>query len=357
MIRRVTGLAVVAAVAGVSFLTGSTIPSASAATGPLVWSDEFNGATGTAPDTTKWGRDLGGGGFGNQELEFYTNGAANAAMDGQGHLVITARRENPTNNQCWYGRCQYTSARLNTNGKFTTMYGHIEARIKMPRGQGIWPAFWSLGSNLGSVGWPTSGEMDIMEAIGRQPSTNFGSLHGPGYSGGSALTSTFNLPGGQLFADAFHVFAIDWAPNLVAFSVDGTEYARRTPADARGNAWVFNHPFFLIMNVAVGGAFPGNPDATSTFPQQMTVDYVRVFAPASGNPPPTTPPPTTPPPTTPPTTPPPTTPPSGTAWAAFTTYAIGQVVTYNGASYRCRQAHQSLPGWEPPNALALWTPA
>ncbi|MDT4988698.1 MAG: hypothetical protein QOI74_2792, partial [Micromonosporaceae bacterium] len=243
--RRVLGLAVVAAVAGVSFLAGPTVPRASAA-GPLVWADEFNGAAGTAPDTTKWGRDLGGGGFGNNELEFYTNGAANAAMDGQGHLVITARRENPSNNQCWYGTCQYTSARLNTAGKFTAQYGHIEARIQMPRGQGIWPAFWALGSNLGQVGWPNSGEIDIMESVGRTPATNFGSLHGPGYSGGNPLSGTFNLPAGQAFANGFHTFAVDWAPNVVTWFVDGIQYSRHTNADTSGNPWAFNHPFFLL---------------------------------------------------------------------------------------------------------------
>jgi beta-glucanase (GH16 family) len=226
----------------------------------------------------------------------------------------------------------------------------------MPRGQGIWPAFWALGSNLGQVGWPNSGEIDIMESVGRTPATNFGSLHGPGYSGGSPLSGTFNLPAGQVFANGFHTFAVDWAPNVVTWFVDGIQYSRHTNADTNGNPWAFNHPFFLILNVAVGGAFPGNPDATSTYPQQMLVDYIRVFGPDTGTPaPPATAPPGTP--GTPPTTTPPTTtPPSGTAWATNTAYSIGQVVTYNGARYQCRQAHTSLPGWEPTNAVALWQP-
>jgi beta-glucanase (GH16 family) len=280
--RRVLGIAVVAVVVGVSFLSSSTIPHASAATGPLVWSDEFNGTAGTAPDTGKWGRDLGGGGFGNNELEYYTNGADNAAMDGQGNLVITARKENPAGYRCWYGSCQYTSARLNTAGRFTQQYGHIEARIKMPRGQGIWPAFWALGDNIGQVGWPASGEIDIMESVGRTPSTNYGSLHGPGYSGGNPLTGSYTLPGGQKFADDFHTFAVDWSPNVVSWSVDGNQYSRHTSADTNGNPWVYNHPFFLILNVAVGGTFPGNPDGSSTYPQRMLVDYVRVHAQDSG---------------------------------------------------------------------------
>ncbi|OLB78753.1 MAG: 1,3-beta-glucanase [Actinobacteria bacterium 13_2_20CM_2_71_6] len=199
-----------------------------------------------------------------------------------GPTISTARRENPGGFGCWYGSCQYTSARLNTAGRFTQQYGHVEARIKLPRGQGIWPAFWALGDNIGSVGWPASGEIDIMENVGREPGTNHGSLHGPGYSGGNPLTGTYTLPGGQAFADDFHTFAIDWAPNLVTFSVDGNQYESHTPSDTHGNPWVYNHPFFLILNVAVGGSFPGSPDGSTSFPQQMVVDYVHVFAQGSG---------------------------------------------------------------------------
>ncbi|MDT4988385.1 MAG: hypothetical protein QOI74_2479, partial [Micromonosporaceae bacterium] len=150
-------------------------------------------------------------------------------------------------------------------------------------------------------------------------------------------------------------FAVDWAPNVVTWFVDGIQYSRHTNADTSGNPWAFNHPFFLLLNVAVGGAFPGNPDATSTYPQQMLIDYIRVFGQDTGAP---APPATTPPgaPGTPPTTTPPTTPPSGTAWAVNTAYSVGQVVTYNGGRYQCRQAHTSLPGWEPTNAVALWQP-
>ncbi|MEV7230401.1 MULTISPECIES: family 16 glycosylhydrolase [Polymorphospora] len=255
-----------------------TSGTALAAPGPLTWSDEFNGPAGGAPDPSKWSYDIGGGGWGNNEQQYYTNSRSNSALDGNGNMVITARRENPANYNCHYGRCQYTSARLLTNGKFTQAYGRFEARIKVPRGQGIWPAFWMLGNDLGSVGWPNSGEIDIMENIGREPSTVHGTLHGPGYSGGAGITSSYTLPGGRRLADDFHVYTVDWAPDSITWYIDGIQYGRKTPADLRGNRWVFDHPFFMILNVAVGGHWPGYPDGTTQFPQQMTIDYVRVYA-------------------------------------------------------------------------------
>jgi beta-glucanase (GH16 family) len=242
------------------------------------WSDDFDGAAGTAPDPSKWTHETGGSGNGNNELEYYTDSTSNAALDGNGHLVITARKENPANYSCWYGSCQYTSARLNTASSFTQQYGHFEASIKIPYGQGMWPAFWMLGSDIGSVGWPASGEIDTMENIGKEPSTVHGTIHGPGYSGANGLGAAYTLPGGQHFSDAFHTFAVDWAPGSITFSVDGNAYETRTPADTNGNQWVFDHPFFIILNLAVGGGWPGSPDATTTFPQQMVVDYVHVSA-------------------------------------------------------------------------------
>ena len=271
-----------AALAAVALTTTLGSPAgaapAPAAIGALTWSDEFNGSAGTAPDPAKWGRDTGGGGFGNSELEYYTTGTSNAALDGAGNLVITAKRENPANYQCWYGTCQYTSARLLTSGKFTQQYGRIESRIKIPRGQGLWPAFWMLGDNIGSVGWPNSGEIDIMENIGREPNLVHGTLHGPGYSGGNPLTGQYALPGGGAFADAFHTFSVDWSPNQVSWAVDGVTYQTKTSAQTNGNPWAFNHPFFIILNVAVGGQWPGSPDGSTVFPQTMTVDYVRAYA-------------------------------------------------------------------------------
>ncbi|MGW4729371.1 ricin-type beta-trefoil lectin domain protein [Streptomyces shenzhenensis] len=241
----------------------------------VTFSDTFDGPAGAAVDSSKWQIETGDN-VNNHERQYYTSGNNNAALDGQGHLVITARRENPANYQCWYGTCQYTSARLNTAGKFTAQYGHVEARMKVPRGQGMWPAFWMLGNDLGQVGWPNSGEIDIMENVGFEPSTVHGTIHGPGYSGSGGIGAGYTLPNGQAFADGFHTFAVDWAPNSITWSVDGTVYQTRTPADLGGNAWVFNKPFFLILNLAVGGYWPGDPDGSTVFPQQLVVDSVSV---------------------------------------------------------------------------------
>ncbi|KPC83919.1 MULTISPECIES: glycoside hydrolase family 16 protein [Streptomyces] len=248
---------------------------AAAAPAAVTFSDDFNGPAGAAVDGGKWQTETGDN-VNNHERQFYTAGTSNAALDGQGNLVITARKENPNNYQCWYGRCEYTSARLNTSGKFTTTYGRVEARMKIPRGQGIWPAFWMLGNDIGQVGWPASGEIDIMENVGFEPSTVHGTLHGPGYSGSGGIGAGYTLPGGQAFADAFHTFAVDWSPNAVTWSVDGTVYQRRTPADLGGKQWVFDKPFFIILNLAVGGYWPGDPDGSTVFPQRLLVDYVRV---------------------------------------------------------------------------------
>ncbi|MFE5212644.1 ricin-type beta-trefoil lectin domain protein [Streptomyces sp. NPDC056600] len=264
---------------------GAGAPRAAAATAPdrataaaaaQTWADEFNGTAGSAPDPGRWTVETGGSGNGNNELQYYTNSRNNAALDGNGNLVITARKNTDTGLQCWYGSCQYTSARLNTARTFTQAYGRFEARIKIPRGQGIWPAFWMLGNDLGSAGWPTSGELDVMENIGREPGTVHGTIHGPGYSGGEGIGAGYTLPGGQAFADGFHTFAVDWSPNKIVWYVDGNAYQTRTPADLGGDRWVFDHPFFLILNLAVGGNWPGSPDGSTSFPQTMTIDYVRV---------------------------------------------------------------------------------
>ncbi|TYB99397.1 family 16 glycosylhydrolase [Micromonospora sp. WP24] len=276
--RSIRALAALAATTvGLSVaLVATTQAPAVAAPGAVTWSDDFNGPAGTPPDQNKWKYDIGGGGWGNNELQYYTSSTRNAALDGNGNLVITARRENPANHSCWYGSCQYTSARLLTAGTFAQAYGRFEARIKIPRGQGLWPAFWMLGTSSNS--WPDRGEIDIMENVGREPSTVHGTLHGPGYSGGNAVTGQTSLPGGQALADAFHTYTVDWAPDSITWYLDGVQYSRKTPADLRGNRWVFDHPFFMIMNVAVGGNWPGSPDGTTVFPQQMVVDYVRVQA-------------------------------------------------------------------------------
>ena len=238
----------------------------------LVWSDEFNATAGTGADTTKWNLINKGDGFGNNELQFYTNRPANAYHDGNGFLVIKAVRET------YMGR-EYTSARLESRGKFERTYGRFEARMQLPYGQGIWPAFWMLGNDIGSAGWPTCGEIDIMENIGREPSIVHGSLHGPGYSGGNPLGNAYTLPGGARFADGFHVFAVEWEQNVVRWYMDDIQYGTKGPTDTPSGArWVYDHPFYLLLNLAVGGNWPGVPDSTTVFPQTLTFDYVRVYS-------------------------------------------------------------------------------
>jgi beta-glucanase (GH16 family) len=237
----------------------------------LVFEDEFDGPSGSLPSADKWVFETGGGGFGNNELEHYTARPENAALDGQGKLVITARAES-------YMGSKYTSARLKTAGKFEHAYGRYEARLRIPSGQGIWPAFWMLGADIGAKGWPQCGEIDIMENVGKEPALIHGTLHGPGYSGGSAIGKSAELPGKVHFSEDFHEFAVEWEEQAVRWYLDGTLYQTRTPADLPAGAkWVFDHPFFLLLNLAVGGQWPGSPDATTKFPQQLTVDYVRVY--------------------------------------------------------------------------------
>ncbi len=248
-------------------------PAATAAPGDVIWSDEFDGAAGSAPSSARWNHETGAGGWGNAELQNYTTSRANSALDGQGHLVITARRE---------ADGSYTSARMTTQGKFQPQYGRVEARIQIPRGQGIWPAFWMLGGNLPGVGWPASGEIDVMENVGFEPHRVHGTVHGPGYSGSAGITGMYQHPQGWSFADDFHTFAVDWKPGEITWFVDGQQFHRVTRASVGANAWVFDQPFFLILNVAVGGQWPGYPDGTTSFPQQMKVDYVRVYDNGSG---------------------------------------------------------------------------
>ena len=241
----------------------------------LVWSDEFDGPSGAAVDATKWTAEVGGWGWGNNELEYYTARPANAYQSG-GSLVIKAIKEHYTGSD--NVTREYTSARLITKNKFSPQYGRFEARIKLPYGQGIWPAFWMLGNDIDTAGWPQCGEVDIMENIGREPSIIHGTIHGPGYSGGDGIGASYSLPNNQRFADSFHMFAVEWEPNVVRFYCDGILYKTLTPANLpAGKTWVYSHPFFLLMNLAVGGYWPGNPDATTVFPQTMLVDYVRVY--------------------------------------------------------------------------------
>jgi beta-glucanase (GH16 family) len=259
---------------------GTTTGGATAPAGwTLTWSDEFDGPDGSGVDASKWSFDTGGGGWGNNELEYYTSGTSNAAIQG-GSLVITATPNGASGYSCWYGPCQYTSARLNTSGKFSQQYGRFEARIKMPEGQGVWPAFWMLGDNIGSAGWPACGEIDIMENIGRTPNTNYGTTHGPGPGSypGTGLSGQDSL--GAPLGNDFHVYATEWDASSVRFYLDGNLYWTVTPdLLPAGATWVWDQPFFLLLNFAVGGNWPGSPDGTTAWPQQMEVDYVRVYQP------------------------------------------------------------------------------
>jgi beta-glucanase (GH16 family) len=237
----------------------------------LVWQDEFDGPTGRSPDPTRWNFDVGTD-WGNQQLEYDTSRPENVSLDGAGNLAIVARAES------WLGS-SYTSGRIHTRGHFEQAGGRFEARMKLPRGQGLWPAFWLLGANFESVGWPTCGEIDILEFRGQEPSVLHGSLHGPGYSGGNAVTRSYTVPGVTLDSD-FHVYAVEWSPTRITWFVDGDSYFSVTSRDLPpGGRWVFDHPFFIILNLAVGGGFVGPPDGSTSFPQQVLVDYVRVYRP------------------------------------------------------------------------------
>ena len=253
-------------------MSSKTTPASAA---PL-WQDEFNQPAGTGPNPAVWTHDIGDNGWGNAELEYYTDSRENSfvvddpAATGGKALVIRAVRE-PS------GR--YTSARIKTQGKYAATHGRIEARLKLPHGQGVWPAFWMMGESLGQITWPECGEIDIMEVPGHEPGRLHSTIHGPGYSGKHGLTKSTDLPAGATFGDTYHVFAVDWAPGKLAWSLDGRVYHVRTPADLPAAAkWVFDGaPFFLLLNLAIGGHWPGYPDATTKFPQELRIDYVRVY--------------------------------------------------------------------------------
>ncbi|RMH01644.1 MAG: glycoside hydrolase family 16 protein [Chloroflexi bacterium] len=231
----------------------------------LVWQDEFDGEE---INRENWAFDLGrgNGGWGNRELQWYTERPENVRLE-DGLLIIEAREEE-------FIRSNYTSARMKTEGLHSWLYGRFEARIQIPRGQGIWPAFWMLGTEGGN--WPNIGEIDIMENIGQEPHTIYTTVHGPGYSGGNGVGQPYTLPNGEPFADDFHVYAVEWEPESITWYVDDNPVFAITPENVPGK-WVFDHPFFLILNVAVGGNWPGPPSQTTVFPQQMRVDYVRVY--------------------------------------------------------------------------------
>jgi beta-glucanase (GH16 family) len=235
----------------------------------LVMADEFN--TDGAPNSEIWGFNIGTGenGWGNNELQYYTDRTENVTIQ-NGVLIITAKEEQ-------FNGSNYTSARLLTRGKFEQTYGRFEARIRLPFGKGLWPAFWLLGDDSnGTEIWPQIGEIDIMEYVGDKPTEIFGTVHGPGYSGGESISKSYELENDR-FDTGFHVFGIEWGPDYINYYVDDVLYNQITPEDVPGE-WVFNRgPFYIILNVAVGGALPGSPNEETIFPQTMLVDYVRVY--------------------------------------------------------------------------------
>ncbi|MGH1363160.1 MAG: glycoside hydrolase family 16 protein [Calditrichia bacterium] len=237
----------------------------------LVWEDNFDGPAGQIPDTSNWVFDIGTD-WGNNQLEYDTDRPTNVSVDGQGNLLIIAREES-------YQGSNYTSGRITTANKYAKKYGRFEARIQLPWGQGIWPAFWLLGSNFDTVGWPQCGEIDIMEYRGQEPSTIHGTVHGPGNFAGGGVTKRYDLANSRFDTD-FHVFAIEWGENYIDWYVDDKLYHRVTPADLNGT-WVFNQPFFIILNLAVGGGYVGPPNSSTVFPQTMIIDWVRVYSESS----------------------------------------------------------------------------
>jgi len=244
----------------------------------LVWQDEFN--VDGSLNLEQWNVVTGDGtaqgipGWGNNELQFYTDRPENIIVE-DGALVITANQEP-------FMGASYTSARINTKGLFEQQYGRFEARIQCPTGKGIWPAFWLLGDDEeGTLQWPQIGEIDIMEYLGDSPTIVFGSVHGPGFSGGESISKEYELLNDR-FDNGFHVFGIEWSPNSINYYVDDVLYQSITPKDVEEETngegeWVFNRPFYIILNIAVGGNLPGSPNENTIFPQKMLVDYVRVY--------------------------------------------------------------------------------
>ncbi len=230
----------------------------------LIWQDEFEGSE-LGPE--KWVAEIGGHGWGNNEYQFYTDRPENVRLE-NGNLVIEARKE-------FFIRRQYTSGRIKTQGLLSFTYGRVEARMKLPYGQGIWPAFWMLGNNIDEVPWPLSGEIDIMEHVGKEPRRIYGTVHGPGYSGSGGIGHFTTLPENSLQQE-FHTFAIEWDPGEIRWFVDDEQFFKLT-SEQVNNEWVYDHPFFILINLAVGGYWPGYPDESTVFPQFLTVDYVRVY--------------------------------------------------------------------------------
>lgn len=282
-VARAVALMLVVACAGACVTSPS--PAASAADQwTLVWRDEFDGDSGAFVDTTRWRPDTADGcqmgicGWGNQEKQFYTASPDNVALNGRGQLMITARVA-PNGMSCYYGPCRYTSGKITTRGRFHAAPGMVEARIKLPTGQGLWPAFWMLGEGWPATPWPQCGELDIMENKGSQPTITSSAIHGPGYSGATPLARETRRLEGPYHAD-FHTFGVAWDTTQVRFFIDGVMHYRVTRADVeRHGPWVFARSFFPILNLAVGGHFDGDPRSDAVLPATLLVDYVRIYSP------------------------------------------------------------------------------
>ena len=265
--------------AGTGLPVDSVSPSGAAL--KLLWSQEFAEPEGSSPNSRFWNFDLGDGssagipGWGNMEREWYL--PEQAATDGSGSLVITATKlpaDNP--HQAYYGKpAEWASAKLHTAGKISVLYGRVEARVRVPKGAGTWPAFWMLGTDLVEVTWPQCGEIDILEVRGRDPHTLVGTIHGPGYSGehgsGTEIAVEADMSAG------FHTFAVEWLPGSISWYIDDRHYQTKTPANVAPNAWVFEHPHYIIMNLAMGGGFTGAIDPALTH-AEMAIDHVRVYS-------------------------------------------------------------------------------
>jgi beta-glucanase (GH16 family) len=273
---------------GVLACTSATPPTVSPPVSPLppttwvqVWSDEFEGPAGAPADSTRWHYDTTDGctsgncGWGNNEKEYYTNAAENVALNGQGQLAIVARPA--AGLACYYGACRYTSGKITTHDKMLAEPGRVEARIKLPVGQGLWPAFWMLGHNCGPVPWPTCGELDIMENKGSNPTSTSSAMHGPGYSGNTPFAHLQPVGQGTLISD-YHTYAVEWDSMHVRFFVDSVaHYTVTRDMVAQYGQSILDQPFYVILNLAVGGNFDGDPRSDAIFPATMLVDYVRVF--------------------------------------------------------------------------------
>lgn len=263
---------------------GPSAPAPSPTKWTQVWSDEFDGPAGARVDESKWNYELTDGcsrgncGYGNNEKEYYTDSPSNISLNGQGQLMIVARTAQG-DLHCYYGRCLYTSGKITTRGKVLAQPGRVEARIRLPAGQGLWPAFWMLGQGTPSAHWPASGELDIMENKGSEPTISSSAIHGPGYSGDDAFSHRQRL---RTPLTDYHVFAIEWDARAARFFVDDkVHYTLTRAAIQKKGKSVLDQPFFMILNLAVGGHFDGDPKSDAIFPATMLVDYVRVYQPAS----------------------------------------------------------------------------